>query len=202
MTSTPASLRQVVAVRLREHREGLISLTQDDVARAAQRLGFDWGRSSVAAIEAGERDLSGAELLALPYILDEAIRVAVPGARIGYRVSLAELLRPGRTEVLALSDTLTMTRKQVDGWLEGAHPELNPRRLDTETVGEAEQKAARSLGVTVSTLSSMTNKAWGHSLTVERDARLADRDDVTPQTRGHVTRQLVSELRQQQKGRR
>jgi hypothetical protein len=196
MANTPAPLRQVVAARLRQYREhSLLGLTQDHVGRAAQRLGFDWGRSSVAAIELGERDLSAAELLALPYIIDEAVRVSMPGARVSFRVSLAELLAPGRLEVLALSDVVHLRPKQVETWLGADPPGIAPRRLTDDTTGEAEQKAARRLGVDISVLASTTNNLWGRSLTAERDARLTGRDDLTPQTRGHVTRVLLDEIR-------
>jgi transcriptional regulator with XRE-family HTH domain len=190
-----APLSQVVGFRLRELRE-MVGMTQDHVARAAQRLGFEWSRSSVAALEAGDRDLSAAEFLALPYILDEAARVSLPTAEVAFGASLAELLSPRRQERLALSDNLSLAPKQVSEWLGETTPKLTPRRLnDEQTIGEAEHKAARRLGIDVARLHGLALDVWGRSLTAERDARLANRDDVQPQTRGHVTRELLDELR-------
>jgi hypothetical protein len=44
----------------------------EGVAIEARRLGFGWGKSSVAAIEAGRRALSLEELIALPHVLGRA----------------------------------------------------------------------------------------------------------------------------------
>lgn len=44
-------------------------LRQEDIANEARKYGFSWGRSSVAALEAGNRDLSVAEFLILPSML-------------------------------------------------------------------------------------------------------------------------------------
>lgn len=61
-------LSQVVGERVRQFREAR-GVRQEDVADEARKYGFPWGRSSVAALEAGNRDLSFAELLILPSLL-------------------------------------------------------------------------------------------------------------------------------------
>ena len=66
--------------------------------------------------------------------------------------------------------------------------------------GEAEQKAARNLGVTSLAISTAAIVRWGRSLTDERDYRLRRRpaEDARPRSlqaqRGHITRQLLREL--------
>lgn len=57
-----------IGERLRAFRDAK-GLRQEDVSNSARKLGFAWGRSSVAALEAGNRELSVAEFLSLSFIL-------------------------------------------------------------------------------------------------------------------------------------
>jgi transcriptional regulator with XRE-family HTH domain len=86
------------------------------VATAARRLGIGWSRSAVAQIELGNRDLSARELLALPFILNEAAQLSHPNVE-SFTVRLDELLdlRPG--ERLELGHGLRLSPDQVSGWL-------------------------------------------------------------------------------------
>lgn len=68
---TPVSIAQLVGERLREAREEA-GVRQSDIAQAAVDLGFKWGRSSVAALEAGDRKLTVEELMALQFIMQRA----------------------------------------------------------------------------------------------------------------------------------
>lgn len=61
----PRPLSAVVGERLRSFRESR-GIRQEDLADEARKYGFTWGRSSVAALEAGNRDLSINELLLIP----------------------------------------------------------------------------------------------------------------------------------------
>lgn len=74
----PEPIAQILGRRLREAREEA-GLRQEDIAQAATRFGFKWGRSSVAALEAGARKLSAEELLMLPRIAQE---VGLPGDQL------------------------------------------------------------------------------------------------------------------------
>ncbi len=76
------------------------------------------------------------------------------------------------------------------------------RSLSRASKGEAEQKAARAIGVSASDVTIVSWRLWGRSLTDERD-RLAELDADhadTPRTtqtrRGHITRRLVAQIRQ------
>ncbi|MGC0317322.1 helix-turn-helix domain-containing protein [Kitasatospora acidiphila] len=64
-------IAEVVGDRIRKAREAA-GLRQADLADAAATLGFSWGRSSVAALEAGNRKLSIEELVGLNTILEVA----------------------------------------------------------------------------------------------------------------------------------
>ena len=69
-----------------------------------------------------------------------------------------------------------------------------------ESTLEAEQKAARSLGVGPMTVQMACHQLWGRSLTDERESRVKRRArlDASPRSlqaqRGHVTRELMAEL--------
>lgn len=62
-----ADFMRALSARLRDLREDA-GLRQDDISRKAKGLGLAWGRSSVAALEAGARNLSAFEWLLLPSI--------------------------------------------------------------------------------------------------------------------------------------
>ncbi|MFJ9394618.1 helix-turn-helix domain-containing protein [Streptomyces californicus] len=62
------TMSALVGEQIRRFREAR-DIRQEDIANGAREYGFSWGRSSVAALEAGNRDLSAAELLLLPSII-------------------------------------------------------------------------------------------------------------------------------------
>src|SRR5262249_49323241 len=66
---------------------------------------------------------------------------------------------------------------------------------------DAAIKAARKLGVDPETIQTASLKLWNRSLTQERDDRLTADPDVSTRSRqalrGHVTRELISELQQE-----
>ncbi len=57
--------------------------------------------------------------------------------------------------------------------------------------GEAEQKAARKLGVSGLDIAAVSFRLWGHGLTEERDSRAGD----NATRRGHVSRALAEDIR-------
>ena len=63
-------LAEIVGERLKGFREER-GLRQADVAAAAAKWGLAWARSSIAALEAGSRNLSLEEVLLLPVIIDD-----------------------------------------------------------------------------------------------------------------------------------
>jgi hypothetical protein len=180
------------------HPEGI---TQEHVAAAARRLGLAWNQSTVAELERGHRGLTAAELVALPHILDEAIRVAMPGAEISFGVGLDALLGPPPGMSLAVTDALLLTGAQVHSWLGETTLEVTDRKITEALVGSAERKAARTLGRSLDEVVHASLLLWrGRNLTQERERRLQEADpDPDPRSRqrqrGHITRSLLHELR-------
>lgn len=72
--------------------------------------------------------------------------------------------------------------------------------VENDAAGDAEQKAARKLGVPPLAIALAARKLWGRSLAEERDRRVSEqwRDEITLRPlqaiRGHVTRALLGEL--------
>jgi transcriptional regulator with XRE-family HTH domain len=230
------------AVRtLREQR----GLRQDDIARAARRLGFRWTRTAVATLEAGRRRLSAAEFLFLADMVNFAAVLELPEDRRGSVVELADLV-PGEGWI-SLTEESRIQARALRMFVRGELHQVRTTDLDVpmlrdlharsrrglavlhrslaeaqqiardiiwpdatdrevvETVhdaaGEAEQKAARRLGVPVLAVALEARRRWGRSLTAERDGRVAtqlgaqaDRRRLQA-VRGHVSRTLLAELR-------
>lgn len=63
-----------------------------------------------------------------------------------------------------------------------------------EKSGEAEQRAARSLGIPISDLAAFSAKLWGRSYSEERDRRAGA--EAQAQKRGRIGRELRTELRE------
>ncbi|WP_420034665.1 helix-turn-helix domain-containing protein [Streptomyces sp. cg28] len=97
-TENPRPLSAVVGESLRKFREDR-GVRQEDLADEARKYGFTWGRSSVAALEAGNRDLSIGELLIIPSIVK----------KLG---GWSEPLVPPNT-VIALNESLWMNTNQL-----------------------------------------------------------------------------------------
>jgi transcriptional regulator with XRE-family HTH domain len=204
MTRTPVPLPQVVGFRIRQLRE-MFGKTQEDVAAAARRIGFDWGRSSVASLEAGQRQLSAEELLALPAIIDQAFTGGSDAWAASF--SLADLLRPGKKEELALTSSVSMTATELEGWLGAEPPGIGDRLVAADArAAEADRKAAASLGWTPDKVLRRSLNLWGQTLSDERDARVPSYADASARSlqarRGHVTRTLLNELKEADRGKR
>lgn len=218
-----ATTTSIIGKRLRRARERA-GRTQDDVADVARACGLTWGRSSVAQLESGSRELSLDEAQILPLICFHCF---------GWNCSLADLVAPSREEA--------MTGKQWGReWLElpggrfrraASHHILGgvkakdlattsnfdtpisraasfasyqqrgealerQQTIKRDARGEAEQKAARRLGVSAVAVATAAHNTWGHALTAERDRRVEEDAGAgtLAQRRGHVTRQLLREL--------
>ena len=237
------SISAVVGQSVRMWREEA-GLTQDQVAKVAVDLGFDWARGTVASIEGGHREVSLSEFLALPFfsqlvgaadswnrladflppeletgettdistgegaVLDlradaevelspacwiqtEHLRALLAGHPAGGRKVPKDAMVTWRTIGEAL---LATSRSIVSRFKQSAEP-VAPRPQ------EAEQKAAKRLGVTADDIMAGALYLWGRTLSAERDARAEKQatDDASPRRlqaiRGHVTRDLLNELR-------
>jgi transcriptional regulator with XRE-family HTH domain len=72
---------------------------------------------------------------------------------------------------------------------------------DLASLGESERRAAQKMGISVDLLVVTAMELWGRSLHHERDARVAEKTDMTGLSmrqiqafRGHETRQLIVEI--------
>jgi transcriptional regulator with XRE-family HTH domain len=194
------SLEQVIGASLRAFRE-TSRLHQDLIAAAVRVFGLAWTRPTIAAIEAGRRHLRPGETavlaLALAEISDAQVR------------TVADLL-PDSDEPVLLGPGLVVPLRQAKELLGGHATSLpTPAAIERipvspalEAQDDAVQKAATALRVRPEAIVDASHRLWGKSLTEEREARLKHRlgpETATARTlqawRGHVTRELLEELR-------
>lgn len=130
--------------------------------------------------------LSGQADDAAPGDYEERWRAARKAAEDG---AVGRALRAGASQAEAM----------LEVWPDATQAQLIAAEEDA--YGDAEQKAARSLGVAPVVLSTAAHRLWGRGLTEERDRRAAEaaEDDATRRQlqaiRGHITRTLLEELR-------
>jgi len=179
-------------------------MTQDQAARLARHFGLSWSRSTVGAVTSGTKGR---------LTLEEFVVLT------GTMFPAAELLRgTGRVRLGSGSADLKDVRRVLGAAAHsGKAPPSRPNDLTAKDAaelvegftrmaavqaaqGEAEQKAARKLGVTAQTLAESALGMWGRSLTAERDARVAASapPDISTSSRqalrGRVTRELLKDL--------
>jgi hypothetical protein len=184
----------------------------DDLAKAVTAHGLQWGGGRISDLEAG-RVVPRLETL---YVLCRAF-----SDLLGREVGLDDLLA-GHGEVIITGDRAAPLPVLRD-WLAGGppalpepispeqllrdflaeHPDFGarfpPRRRQPllwkiwHDYGEAEDRAARALGVDKGRLVNAMADRWGKSLTAERDQRAGP--GASAQKRGQITRALRDELR-------
>jgi transcriptional regulator with XRE-family HTH domain len=215
------------AVRtLREQRK----MPQDALARACRRKGLHWSRSSIAMLETGRRSCSISELLIVASALDAPLRLIVSGEGLPDRPNQVMLTTTTAANLAAVSESLVgradHPARLLNDLLKIGLEAGQAKRAWSVESGDADQKAARRLGVNTERLMSEAEALWGTSLTAERERRIAERErrieesgspleeTIThlevaasparesndPQRtlralRGHVTRELLKELR-------
>jgi len=171
-------------------------------------------------LETGRRSCSISELFIVGSALAAPLRLIVGGECLLDRPETVMLTATTAANLAAVSDALVgqpdplRTAFRI-GWEIG--PEMSAWSIES---GDADQKAARQLGISTERLMSVAEPMWGRSLTAERERRvnevpfstddhrvLASTDDQRapsstddPQRalralRGHITRQLLKELR-------
>jgi hypothetical protein len=164
---------------------------------------LNWSRDSVKNIESGAREIALEELFTLLPLLGVTLEELFPpdmelelagGWTVRGGAGLRKLLE-GRRDATVSPATVQLRGAAVSASSASGSLTVHPPRL-------AEQKAAASLNVDVSKVQKLAQKAWGHDLTAEREARISGRvagQEVDPRSlqalRGHVTRELLDELR-------
>jgi transcriptional regulator with XRE-family HTH domain len=179
--------------RFREQR----GLTQEELARLAAMTGLPWLPVTVHAIERGRRKLSLGEAILLQHLLGVPLSdlaattegsIDVEGVVIDDDVWRALAPPEPAKGVRRLLDSGAMTLKiGIDA---------RDRAAEKEAQDEAERKAAKRLGIRGVDLVEMAHGLWGHGLTAERDRRLSSAGGEVRARRGHVTRELLDEMRQ------
>jgi transcriptional regulator with XRE-family HTH domain len=190
---------------------------QEDIAAAAREEGFDWTRGAYSMIEGGRRRLTLEELFALPTILFAAgVSVTTLGDLVGDEAVALSVL--AGIQAHDLKSGLAGI-----GHADLVRVEAGRDSLALQARGDTEMKAARALGVTPLAVATAAQRLWKRSVTAERDRRIQQealrhhslplqpkrspdgsmvqrfRVDIPARIlqakRGHVTRQLLVELR-------
>lgn len=159
----------------------------------------DWRRPLIANLEAGNRRLDLGETIVLASIFGVPLVDLLPSERLlltEHRAMSPDHIRwymTGGREGTASGDRDLEMDAGYLAW-------ILARSTERE---EATAKAARALGISAADLADLAETVWGASLTAERDRRLAEMPDAEQVSvrsrqarRGHITRVLLSELRQ------
>ena len=195
----PPRLGQVVGTNLERIRIQE-SWSKDDVAARGWRVGLPWSRSTVAALEAGRRAIELGEVVLLAVALDTTVAGLLAGKGLahvgdGSKIPLSDIrqILTGDARRPRKADPHVKARIYVS-----RHQAYE--RVMLSAGGEAEQKAARKLGVTPQVIAEAAYDLWRRSLTEERNVRV-EAKAADPETarksqalRGHVTRMLVREI--------
>jgi len=214
------TVTQVIGANMRLLRERRAKVLHD-VATAARDLGLTWDASAVSRIETGRRDFTLEEFLALPLLLSLALNETITLADLLRVEEEDELLNNfGRLTtagpVLALLAEpffeyrswrgKTEVGRMVREWLNEDKRRAQAKREPAEerSAYRDMEEIAHELGVNVGDVFRAYRELWGEytgSLASERERRLVhSAADLSSPTsvrtqRGHITRQLMTELR-------
>lgn len=193
-----------VGERLRARRE-LRGWRQEDVAHAMRTALHPWQRVTVAAVESGGRAISLTEQAALCGVFG---RSWVDLLRLDEERGEVHLLLSGQfcpPSTVAI-ETAPGVWVRWETFLEAL---ADGGRLEWGAVGgpgpvqpdETDRKAARSLGISAEEVHRLGHDLWAAPLSAERD-RILSADDNAPARsvqarRGHVTRALMQQLREE-----
>jgi|SRR5579862_8409676 len=198
--SNPRPLAAVVGSLVRRRREAK-GLLLDEVAEEMRAHGFpEWVRATVSALELGRRKLDLEELcgvclaldVELPQLLNGGEEDGTQWVRWGGEVSSWAVLRwllTGERPSISLPSKIEVRRP------------TKAAQIVIDARDETLKRVARRLGEDPSRLAETALRLWKASLPRERDRRVAAMIDVgtSPRSRqairGHITRELVSELR-------
>lgn len=217
MEAGAKTIRAVIGENVRRIR-GEQQITAEELARDLKFYGLKWNTTRISELESGNKAVGVAELVLLAGALGQgeySSPVTVMDLLQGtYNVALsdnvtvsAERLQrslAGESLELNVMDT-SRGREIVRGIVPGARAQIAEfQRFSsgakvgdihdaTESGGLAEKNAARALGVSYYELLGAAWSLWGHSLTEERARRSVD--GMSKQARGHITRELLQDLR-------
>lgn len=161
--------------------------TMDEVAQIVRKkLGLRWSSGNVSTIEAGASSVTITNLLILSHALGELTgRPVTPLDLLNFE---GEVKTGIRNAAILDADFKT--------WFQHGNPHFNfstesPCRIDTDST-PAEDRAAKSLGMPVSSFRFWAMKLWGQSFEDKRD-ELAGKA-ASPQKKGRISRELKDQI--------
>lgn len=183
------SLTELMGSNLRDWRMREF-LTQDELAALGRNGGLEWSRSVVASIENGNR----------PFLFDELIALALVGGPIPNELlsgrPSAQVRIGERTHALRVIREVIVTSYER----KTKYRTLRTLLVEESAQLEAEQKAARKLGVSPDVVAAAALELWSNSFTSERNDRVQKQANpgASPRTlqalRGHVARKMLEEI--------
>lgn len=163
-------------------------LTQDDLAKAARRVGLRWTASKVRDFETGRSAPTFATVIALTAALGEVT---------DQQVRLVDLVRSDGD--VTVTEDFEPTGEQLQAFCGGGvwaarwdHVHIDTFEPVLDWSGLTDQRVAASLGLDTEELCDAAMKLWGSVFSAERDRRAGP--GANPQKRGRVTRELKAEL--------
>ena len=177
-------------------------IRQQDLSDAAKRLGLaTWTRTRIAALERGDKAISAEDLVRLLAVLNLSARRRVDAAELfdaSDTIALSDtawIPARGVAEVLCGGDTTDHVvtlyqpspssvdtperRRAADRASRILHaagrtalPTVGETRAVSLGMGEADERAARDLGLDLYPFETLCLVLWGRSLSAERDARM------------------------------
>lgn len=216
----------MVGDRVRAVRESA-GIRQQDLSDAARQLGLTtWTRTRIAALERGDKAISAEDVVRLLAVLNIAAGRVVDLAELfdsPAAVALSDTASiPARAVVNVLrggdtAEHVVLVRQTAgsewDERREAANrasrilraagrttlPTVGETRAVTLGMGEADERAARDLGLSIYPFETLCLVLWGRSLSAERDARLTGAKPGSAASlaarRGRITRELLAEAR-------
>jgi transcriptional regulator with XRE-family HTH domain len=179
-------------------------VTQDELARAARRVGLKWTASKVRDFESGRSAPTFATVLALTAALDNATEVKTVAASTSTGHEIAVSLNPAYhpvrlADLVNFDGEVTVTEDfepsgdHLADFCGGGTWEHHKSVIDwPKLLGLTEQRVAATLGISTERLGAESMRLWNATFSNERDRRAGP--DANRQKRGQVTRQLKAEL--------
>lgn len=165
-------------------------LSREDFASRMRSLGFRWTGNRVTQVVTARRPMSLLEIAGVCSVLQVSVeelllfadsKVDLPGGQVDV-ADVASALGGGDMWARKQATLAQMSAVFADHM-------------------DATVKAAKRLGVTTADVDAAARTLWGQTLAGERDKRVQPVEGETPRAlqarRGHITRALLAELREQ-----
>ncbi len=201
------ALREVVGANVKRIRSSA-GVTAERLSKELKMRGLSWSANRVSELENGTKAVGVAEILMLAHVLSVNVPDLFEGDYVvtltpeytisGHHLREAFMGNPVAVSMADFAD-VSLAKEKLRAVPPG---ELKKYRTEyagssvidvVTTSGEAEAKAAKALGISEWEMIGASARIWGHSLSAERDYRAGQA--VTKQMKGHITRSLMSELR-------